>query len=53
MRDFGIIGLLFIMVFVISHISVDKDFDKNAKVGAYTVTGMFSVLYLIFGLFGG
>lgn len=43
-----IIGLVFI--FIISHLSVDKDFPSSTRVGAYITMGIVTTLYVIFGI---
>lgn len=39
-----------LFIFILSHIIVDKEFDKNMKVGAYIVMGIIAFCYLLFGI---
>lgn len=39
-----------LFIFILAHITVDKEFDQGMKVGAYIVIGLISILYLVFGV---
>lgn len=42
--------LVVIIVFLVSHLSCDKDFPEGLKVGAWIVFSIIALLYLLFGL---
>lgn len=39
-----------IVVFIFSHLTVDKDFDEGVKSVAYVVLAILSLLYVLFGI---
>lgn len=40
-----------IAVFIIAHVTVDKEFPNNQKVGAYVFFIVLALLYLLFEVF--
>ena len=39
-----------IATFIVSHVSVDKEFPPNQKIGASVVIGIGAALFLLFGV---
>lgn len=42
--------IIFIVIFLISHLSVDKDIPNEMRIGAWVVFAILAVGYVIFGL---
>jgi hypothetical protein len=45
--------VIMVIIFLISHLTTDRDMPKSMKVIAWIVFGGLSLLYLIFGVFNG
>lgn len=39
-----------VFIFLISHLTVDKDFDPNIKIGAWIGLVAVGILYVVFGI---
>jgi hypothetical protein len=48
--DLVIMAINIVFVFIVSHVSVDPEFPSEYKIGAYSVIGVISFLYLLFGV---
>ena len=46
----GVWFLEVLIIFLVSHLSVDRDFPEGLKTGALIVFGIVAVLYVLFGL---
>lgn len=42
----GISFLISIYILLFSHLTVDKDFSQNVKVGSYIVFGLIGIVYV-------
>lgn len=42
--------LITVVIFLISHLTVDKDFPEPIKVGSWVVFGLLGLIYTIFGV---
>lgn len=42
--------IVVLVTFLVSHLSVDKDFPEGLKVGAWIVFSIVAILYILFGL---
>ncbi len=45
--------VIMVIIFLISHLTTDRDMPKSMKVIAWIVFGGLSLLYLLFGVFSG
>lgn len=43
--------IIAVVILLVSHLSIDRDFPQEVKTGSYVVFGVLAVVYLIFGIF--